>query len=386
MEKNKLEHALQHLEGQKAANAHRKELVKRAHSDNRSTTISLPNGTTFMTASVNPLQLKVIIYIIKELQPYIHQQLPLINTFARNKTTENIAALNIVQGDLFREIKGNYYCRLPKKIFVRSRHYQEFQVDVDALSSMKIIFKKRNPLSNKVEVYKTTLFSTYEPEEDNSKSRIITIEMTKTVLEHLCNISVALAGEVQWDVDYYNSVLWEVVLRCKKRYTGLLYLFLCAWRDKGGWKIKTEDLKRRLAIGEDQYKRNIDFKRFVLNPAREELKKLQLDFWFEAEIVGDFTVFKVITPKVLEATDQMKDHIIKLMRSCRSTDEQINSLQPLLAEPKNHQKIRDIVQACINKFFEKKDTNSPINDLAAYVFTSLNNWQKNKLKIKKTRK
>lgn len=381
---DKLDRALQKKADQQAAKSYRKEADKREAASKKATAISLPNGTTFMTATLNPIQLKVIIYILKELQPYIKEQLPYISEFSKNKILENVNSLTAIQGDLFREIKGNYYCNLPKKVFVRGKHYQEFRDDIDTLSSMKVIFKKRNPLTKKIELYKTTLFSTYEPASDNSKSRVVTIEMTKTVLERLCNISVALTGDVQWDVDYYNNVLWEVVLRCKKRYTGLLYLFLCAWRDKGGWKINTEELKKRLGIDVDQYTRSIDFKRFVLMPARDELKALQLDFWFEAAIENEYTVFKIITPRILEANDQVKAHIIMLLKTCRLTDQQIKELHPIITPPKNHEKIKQIIQECTNKFFEREGTNKPINDLAAYLFASLNTWAGNKAKVKKS--
>lgn len=365
---------------QKAAKEYRKNLQNKKKEKSKAITkIKMPNGATFMTtsATLNPVQLKVIVYIVKELQPYISKQIPFITNYAKDNSAQNYNSLSVVQTELFTEIEGNYYCRLPKKVFVKSDNYQQFKDDVDSLSNMKIMFKRRNPLTRKVETYKTTLFSTYETE-GTSRSPVITIELTRPVLEQLCSISVARKGERQWDVDYYNQIFYEVVMACKKRYTGIIYMFLCSWNSKQAWKIPTNELKERLGIGKDEYKRNYDFKKRVLYPARDELKKVNLHLWFEVDIEGKYTIFKTITPKSLESNQQEKDHIIKLLKSVRVTDEQIISLSSLINDPRCYDKIKEIHNSCTRIYFEKRGTKTPINDLAAYTVAALKKWEKNK--------
>ncbi|AYD49081.1 MAG TPA: replication initiation protein [Arachidicoccus soli] len=356
-------------------------------------TLTLPNRTTFMEARedggtaflvtpFSPVQLRVIIYIIKELQLYIKPQLPYIRSFSQEQINQHMVNLNVFQQSLFAHIENSFYCPLPKKIFVKGRNYKFFRQEVESLSLLKIRFKRRNPLTKKIAIYTTGLFSVYEDlsaTNKKNKTNFITIEITKIVLEHLCFISVANKGEIEWDSDYYNQLVYEIILRCNRRYSGLLYFYLCTWRRQGGWRVSKEKLRTMLGLT-TEYIRDAAFMKYVINPSIEELKNIGLDFWFEAAIENDFINFKIITPKSISEASDRRNDLIAFLKSCHLSEKHIKDLYSVISDARNERKIREITTGCIEYYFKVKGTEHEIHDIDSYIFASIRKWVINRKK------
>src|SRR5699024_2992979 len=273
-----------------------------------------------------PVQLKVFIFLVKEIQAFIRSQLSDVNNYAQNKNEKNRLSLVDNHKSLIEEFHGSYFCEIPKKLFVSGRNYSRLEQEVHSLAWIPVQFKTRHPKNNKVVLKSTTLFSVYEYlEPDKEKQRVISIEIQKDVLMLLSRINVAPKGEVLWDCDYYSKIGYEVILNSKRKYTGLLYFYLCHWRNKGGWRITTTELKSLLGIPKEKYKRNSQFSDRILNPAAAELQKIGY-FWFEANFSKDYTVFKIITPKKLKKENEAISTFKNLLKSCHINEERIKEL------------------------------------------------------------
>lgn len=95
----------------------------------------------------------------------------------------------------------------------------------------------------------------------------------------------------------YTESLFGVPRICHSARTPRLYTFLSAWRKKGERPFPYNDLKEwfgvlkynasRTKIEKDQFKKFAEFKRYCLEPAQKEMKKLaedgRVDFYFEYE-------------------------------------------------------------------------------------------------------
>ncbi len=331
----------------------------------------IPKSATFLS-SFTPVQLKIMIFLVKEIQKFIQPQLSDVNNYAKNKTEKNRLSLIDNHESLIEEFKGSYFCEIPKKMFVSGRNYARFEQEVHSLAWIPVQFKTRHPKNNRMVLKSTTLFSVYEYLEPNKeKQRSISIEIQKDVLILLSRISVAPKGEALWDCDYYSKIGYDVILNSKRKYTGLLYFYLCPWRNKGGWRIKTQELKSLLGIPKMKYSRINDFKKRILAPASNELRTIG-DLWFEFSFSEDYTVFKIITKKRLEKDTEAISAFISLLKSCHIEDkERIQSLNYIAKHPKFHNKAKGVISNCMNEYYKKERSGNKINYLPDYIYTSL---------------
>jgi hypothetical protein len=132
-----------------------------------------------------------------------------------------------------------------------------------------------------------------------------------------------------------------------------------------------------LGLNPEQYARNWNFKSRILKPSSEELKKLGIDFWFEADFEGDYTVFKIINPEKLLKQNERVQHLIKQLSGIHMKEEDIRSIFPILNETNYYNKINSLIQDCTIRFIDKKNTNEPIRDLPKYILATIKGWHKN---------
>lgn len=395
---NKINRTIQHHKDKRQAELFSKEKKKKEDQeskDEKLTTLVVPNRTTYMKvgeeldkekvkdpkhpeipkdakflSAFTPVQLKVIIFLVKEIQNFIRPQLEDVRNYADNKIEKNRLALMNKHESRIEEFHGRYFCEIPKKLFVSGRNYARLEQEIHSLAWIPVQFKTRHPKNNRMVLKSTTLFSIYEYlEPDKEKQRTVSIEIQKDVLMLLSSINVAPKGEALWDCDYYNKIGYEVILNSKGR-TGLLYFYLSPWRNKGGWRIKTSELKALLGIPEGKYKRNIHISDRILKPAASELREIG-DFWFEAGFDGDYTVFKIITPKRLEKQNEAVSAFIQLLKSSQIDETRIKMLNNIVLNPQYHNKARNIISNCMDQYCKKENSENKINSLPDYIYTAL---------------
>lgn len=82
-------------------------------------------------------------------------------------------------------------------------------------------------------------------------------------------------GESGGEATYFNKV---TALALSGGHSKRLYKMLCSWKKSGGWRIKVDEFKSMIDVRHGLR----DLKRFVLEPAKEELYSNQnSDIWFE---------------------------------------------------------------------------------------------------------
>ncbi|MBT0552612.1 replication initiation protein [Riemerella anatipestifer] len=83
----------------------------------------------------------------------------------------------------------------------------------------------------------------------------------------------------------FTSMQLKSVLNCSSKYAKRLYAIACQWRSVGIKRFEIEELKKMLGLidkkGNEQFERISDFKKFVLDVAREQISEntdIELDF------------------------------------------------------------------------------------------------------------
>lgn len=325
------------------------------------TVIVQPNSVTFADHSFSRMQLQIYAYVMKELQCFITPQLAALKA-------KDERELKGIQLSLFTEIGDCYYIKIPKKLFVKSCNYRVFAKELEGLSKLTISYKKRNPLSGKISDYITNVFSLYA--DGDAGKREVTVELKKDTVQAMCLISmVADPKTALYFLDYYTSYTFEILLATKKQYTGLLYLYCCSWRNAGGWRVPTAELKRRLGIDPASYAAAKDFKKHVLDVASAELKALNSPLWFEGAIDGNYTNIKIITTERAKHQQLMQSNIIDLLKRFGCNEQDIDAIRDILDVEEHYPKLREIMAQCA--------TTEGVNRPDKHVIGAIKKWHAN---------
>src|SRR5699024_9478095 len=194
----KIARTIQHSKDKRKTERYKKNKQRQKEKGEKITTLVIPNRTTYMKVGVEldkekvkdpkrpeipkdakflssftPVQLKVFIFLVKEIQAFIRSQLSDVNNYAQNKNEKNRLSLVDNHKSLIEEFHGSYFCEIPKKLFVSGRNYSRLEQEVHSLAWIPVQFKTRHPKNNKVVLKSTTLFSVYEYlEPDKEKQRV----------------------------------------------------------------------------------------------------------------------------------------------------------------------------------------------------------------------
>lgn len=126
-------------------------------------------------------------------------------------------------------------------------------------------------------------------------------------------------------------------LALKGSHAKRIYKFLCSWKSKGGTQKHIEELKEMLNIV-DKYPKLLDFKRFVLNPARDEMRdNPKSDIWFEYSTFAS------------GADGRKHDYVtFKIHTRFKTNDEQLEELRKGVS-PEHFAAVYNFLQYCIGK-------------------------------------
>lgn len=240
------------------------------------------------------MQLKIMESIIYQLQDHINYRLSKrsFGPLFANLSDEDLPAMR--SGDLLT-------FQIPLiDLGVPRQKYAELDTACEALMTMKNTFYEFDPVQqqevrviknifHEVRVPTTTVTADGTPQNFTSGKRRKGYIEIKMVTECASEILSLRKG--------YAESLFGVPRICHSARTPRLYNFLSAWREKGERSFPYNDLKEwfgvlrynssRTKIEKDQFVKFAEFKRYCLEPAQKEMKKLaeegRVDFFFEYE-------------------------------------------------------------------------------------------------------
>lgn len=158
----------------------------------------------------------------------------------------------------------------------------------------------------------------------NYNIQTLTITLNKEAIPFLIYTGLSHVGK-------YTNYSLNVALTLRGVYTKRIYKLLSSWKNKGGFTIAIDTLKRLLFI-ETKYK-NIAHLRKLLDTTKEKLQK-EADLFFEYELkkengFGKYNVivFKII-PKTLETLQS--DNTVKLTNDYNNVRSLLNIWFPVI--------------------------------------------------------
>lgn len=251
---------------------------------------------TQVSGNFSLMQLKIMESIIYQLQDHINYRL--------SKRSFGPLFANLMDEDLPAVQNGDLLTfQIPlHDLGVPRQKYAELDTACEALMTMKNTFYEYDPVQkqemkviknifHEVRVPTTTVTADGTPQNFSSGKRRKGYIEIKMVTECASEILSLRKG--------YTEHLFGVPRICHSARTPRLYNFLSAWREKGERPFPYNDLKEwfgvlrynasRTKIEKDQFVKFAEFKRYCLEPAQKEMKKLaeegRVDFFFEYEPV-----------------------------------------------------------------------------------------------------
>ncbi len=233
---------------------------KKLHTD----TLPQPNRVTEMRYATNGIEENMFILVMEALKQHMTGE---------KLTYEDLWGEPIFHINL-KEIDPN---NKPNKVFARLKKMQDRKFGYDYTS----------PQDGKtVEVY-GVVFTTLM-----KKGNDVEVHINKHAIPWLTYIEKGIT--------YYSKTS---ALSLKGGHTKRLYKYLCSWKSSGGVDKNLYELKEMLDMA-DKYPKLLDLKRFVLNPARDEMMdNPKSDIWFEYSTFAsgengrkhDYVTFKIHT-------------------------------------------------------------------------------------------
>lgn len=224
-----------------------------------------PIAVTMMRHDYSQVQVRILVSIVESLQNILQGLL----------SGGPSRQLDIFRSDELDE-DGRMPIKMPfKELGVSPSHYPQLRNSLKMLASIPVEIPYKTQEGRKY-TKATNLCDVYLPE-DNSYAKYAILKIDRSVAERL----------VSFDFGYHRLGK-QIVFACKNRYTQRIYMFVASWLDKGRAVIDPLEFRKMLRL-EKNYKKFPDFCRRVLDPAREELRKLAddgfCDCWFDYERV-----------------------------------------------------------------------------------------------------
>ena len=215
-----------------------------------------PIAVTMMRHDYSQVQVRILVSIVESLQNILQGLL----------SGGPSRQLDIFRSDELDE-DGRMPIKMPfKELGVSPSHYPQLRNSLKMLASIPVEIP-----------YKTQEGRKYTKATNLCYAKYAILKIDRSVAERL----------VSFDFGYHRLGK-QIVFACKNRYTQRIYMFVASWLDKGRAVIDPLEFRKMLRL-EKNYKKFPDFCRRVLDPAREELRKLAddgfCDCWFDYERV-----------------------------------------------------------------------------------------------------
>lgn len=145
-------------------------------------------------------------------------------------------------------------------------------------------------------------------------------------------------GESGGEKTYFSKV---TALALSGGHSKRLYKMLCSWKKSGGWRVKVDEFKSMINVRHGLR----DLKRFVLEPAKEELYNNQnSDIWFEYSTETSKEL-KMQGGRGRKPHDQL---VFKIHTRYKSSNEQLEELRKGVS-PEHFATVYNFLQHCIGK-------------------------------------
>ena len=320
-----------------------------------------PIAVTMMRHDYSQVQVRILVSIVESLQNILQGLLG----------NEASRQLDLFRSDELDE-DGRMPIKLPfKELGVNPSHYPQLRNSLKMLASIPVEIPYKTQEGRKY-TKATNLCDVYLPE-DNSYSKYVILKIDRTVAERLVSFDLG-----------YHKLGKQIVFACRNRYTQRIYMFVASWLYKGHAVIDPLEFRKMLRL-EHNYKKFPDFRRRVLDSAREELRKLAedgfCDCWFDYEPIylhgqrgGEpdkiaFTIHKAKTElnEELARTTAAQQRSIydMLMRHFQFKDDDARQLSERITP--------DICQAAMQKLMELSERfrTQSVKNRAAYTYRAL---------------
>ncbi len=235
---------------------------KKSGIPNKGKLIRQPNKVTLARYDFTVRQQRVFVSIIDRLQKLMDQ-------VEKNKGLTG-------QLDLFDEAKGKFIFALELSALSKDKtSYNKLKVEINEMASIPISFPTKDPISG-IKAHKFThLFSTYIPDDihESRYHKSVTIEIDQDIAEFL----------VDTTKDGFTKFSKHVVENTSNKYTHRIYTLCCKWKDKPFFNQDIDELREILSLG-PKYQQFKEFKKFVLEPVKKELKEGSSEIYFEYKL------------------------------------------------------------------------------------------------------
>lgn len=277
------------------------------------------------------------------------------------------------QMNFFEEVsKDSIQVNLILKDVTSPNHYPDAVKAAKELMGLIVKLKKNNTPKGYI-CFRTLLIGVDEPIKFNGKT-ILTIYVLKVVAKEI----ILLDRNKDGTAINFTKYLFETAMSFKSKYTVRLYILISSWKNKGGFYISLDELRKILDLKDQEYKNFAKFKARVLMPAQREMEK-NGDCWFNASFEGFENRaskkviglnFKVISKMSEEKLKQKIDHLQQiLIMHGGFNNKDIQSIKPILNMT---MKIDDILVKSIYLIGKKEDGNGKlITDKVAFISKSL---------------
>lgn len=257
------------------------------------TWLKQPNVVTLMAADFKTIQIRVLIAVIEKIQNAVEQS---VVYFEKNKNTIPYEQLTLFQEPSDRIRLDIQY----KDLGVSPDQYKEVKAMIKKLISIPVEFDTKDPITGEETWVITGLFTKANiPKTPYSRS--FSIEMDKEVAKVFVNVDKG-----------FTRYIKEIACSAQSRYTIRMYMLISSWKEKGGFSMYTDKLRKFLVLG-DKYKDFKDLYKRVLRPVYEDLFE-KADCWFEmAEVyrTGETQPYKVNFKVVKSALTKKEEEFLK---------------------------------------------------------------------------
>lgn len=351
-------------------NANEKKLPKRKSANSvilpGCTELYQPNRLTYgRYKSFTLLQSRILVTLIKELQEAV-----LASMNGNDWQSLNIFTSN--QSNLIR-------VPIRLKEIAHPRQYKEIYEAALQLGKASI----QLPSSISKEYFCiATLFPRVELPKIVAGNSIMYVELFKDAACRLIEIDRTSSDRP----GYFTRYLYEVAMNATNKYTYKLYMIIASWKQKGGFRISLEELKRQMGIADGDYQEYCDFKKRVLVPVQKDLE-YKSDCWFNCSASGfderdrtkriKWLNFKIIVPAPETVIKEKTDYIKYLLRSYFAfTDTKLKTVEGCFSKLITADSIEQVLLKLqdLKAYIHKTNgTAAQVQNVPRYVAKSLQN-------------
>jgi plasmid replication initiation protein len=212
--------------------------------------IRQPNVVTQARYDYTRMEKRIVYFIIKQLQQYMA-------TGLAQETIFNDLVFQLPIGQLLEKPDSKNHKEIRKAI--KSLRSKDFE-----------IIDPEDPEEGDWAIFGFINYAKYF-----KKQQLLEVQVSKLIMPFLCELAKG-----------YTAYSLTVAISLKSVYSQRFYEFCNQWKDTGKWYISLQELKEILKL-ESQYELYGDFKRKVLEVARQELTERvedgSCDVWFNYE-------------------------------------------------------------------------------------------------------